>query len=158
MSLHDIVRSNRRGVAYEAAVRVQEVFNTTHLTDKDLRRVLEGVELELVEQPLPTGTIEIIKPGALIIAKDLPRPERRWAMAHGLGHHILDHGGDQTALDQIWRWHQEREADIFAGFLLFGIFLVDRSQSVYDLATRSNIPLHHILQWLGWLAASPWCS
>lgn len=134
------------------------MFNTARLGDKDLRRVLEGVELELVEQPLPTGTAEILKPGILIIAANLPRAERRWAIAHGLGHHILDHGGDQTALDQIWRWHQEREADIFAGFLLFGITLVGESQSVYDLALRSSIPLHHILQWLGWLAASPWCN
>ena len=156
MGVADILRTHAHGWAYETARQVRTTFGLRDvLSDDDIDRVLDGLGVDCDERDLPGQLTEMYADGLIVIQRGLARVQRRWAIAHAIGHH-LGHDGDQTDLEQSWRWRQERQADIFAGFLLISSVVVQRSRSVYDLADQAIVPVDQAVRWCGWLVTTPW--
>jgi len=79
----------------------------------------EGLEIMEVED-MPPRLQDLLYSNTIIIRKCLCPAERRWRVAHCLGHHFL-HRGNGSRLDPnkvIFNPRQEREADVFAGYLV----------------------------------------
>lgn len=156
MGVLNIVHAHAHGWAFDTARKVRTSFALGEtVSDDDLDRVLDGLGLEWRERDLPGRLTEMVTDGLIVVQKGLSHRERRWALAHATGHH-LGHDGDQTSLDLSWRWRQERQADIFAGFLLLSPNLMGRLRSVHELADRADVPLDQALRWCGWLVTTPW--
>jgi len=76
--------------------------------------------LEIIECWMPSRFDDVIFFDTIFLPTGLSGPERRWRVAHCLGHYLMHDG------NQIWcqenrirfRPKQEREADVFAACLL----------------------------------------
>lgn len=101
----------------------------------------------------------------IALRRGLRRPWQRWLLAHGLGHCLL-HEGNHMYLETIdqcyWVERQEREAEVFAGALIFGDLPrpIAGVGDVLDLAEWADVPLTVTLRWtrLAGLDASPAAS
>lgn len=91
-------------------------------TDDELAGVCVAEGLTLVEDcPELVGRVrEVLIGDCLCLACDLEHRERRWLVAHGLGHWLLHEPGLYFFRQdrRTGRGQQERQADEFAGWLL----------------------------------------
>ena len=88
----------------------------------DLRRVVDGLGLEVVSFPFQGRIKELIVDRVIGVRCGLPRPWFRWCVAHAVGHNLL-HVGTDLFLDS-WQWAShakaEAQAEEFASWLLGG--------------------------------------
>ncbi len=79
----------------------------------------EGLEIMEVDD-MPARLEDVLCMGTIVIRQAICPAERRWRIAHCLGHHFLHSGkGRARRADKvIFNPREEREADVFAGFLL----------------------------------------
>lgn len=79
----------------------------------------EGLEIMEVGD-MPPRLEDVFCLGTIVIRKGLRPAERRWRIAHCLGHHFLHRGtrkyGESNRL--VFNPREEREADVFAGYLI----------------------------------------
>ena len=151
--LIDRVRPRCHGRAHDLAISVREAFAVRAIpTDEDLEHVLDGLQIDVVERELPGDFTEVLSERVVVLQPGLPRAERRWLIAHAIGHTLL-HAGVQTRIMKEVRWQQERQADLFAGFLLMSLALLATARSAYEAAETFDVPLDRVVHWLGWLAS-----
>ena len=149
----DLVRSRCRGWAYEMALSVREAFAISGVpTDEDLQRILCCLQVDTAERELPRELAELLTNDVLILRPHLPHDCRRWAIAHAIGH-LLAHAGSQIQLPDVLTCRQERQADVFAGFLLIGLPCLEDSNSIFEVAEAACVPPERVAQWIGWLVA-----
>lgn len=126
-------------------------------TDDDLARVCAGEGLTLVlNAPELIGRVkEVLIGDCLCLAKGLDRRERRWLIAHGLGHWRMHEPTLHFYLRdrQIERDRQEWQAELFAGWFLWcdGPILpmgVIAEQGVTGLAELGQVPYEAAQRWL----------
>ena len=98
-------RRLRRHFGYEGRVEVDDLA--------------EALGLEVLAWPLAGRVQEVLMEGVVAIGDDLGPQERRWAVAHAIGHHLL-HSGNLVylRLATLLVPKLEREADDFAYGLL----------------------------------------
>jgi len=80
--------------------------------------IARGEGLEIIEvDDMPRRMEDMFLLDTIVIRSGLSPEERRWRIAHCLGHHFL-HEGSRRSDRVIFNPREEREADIFAGYLL----------------------------------------
>lgn len=152
MAIPEFFQSRQRGWAYRMALSVREAFAIRGVpNDGDLERVLDALNLDIAECDLPGDLSEVLTDGLVVLRPGLAGGRRRWALAHAIGH-ALGHAGNQARIDRQVRWRQERQADVFAGWLLLA-GSVDVAWSAWDLAQQADMPMALVVQWFGWLAS-----
>lgn len=79
----------------------------------------EGLEVMEVDD-MPPRIDDMLCLGTIVIRKGLGRLERCWRIAHCLGHHFLHSSGRDFRKHSrvFFKPREEREADVFAGFLV----------------------------------------
>jgi hypothetical protein len=127
-------------------------------TDDDLEDVCAGVGLLLhVGVPELVGSVrECVLGQHLCIARGVHRRERRWLIAHGLGHWLMHEPGLHFSRRERGIVHdqQEWQAEAFAGWLL----LADpptpplgriQADGVAGLADWAEVPYAKAHAWVG---------
>jgi Zn-dependent peptidase ImmA (M78 family) len=127
--------------ARRAGERLRAELELTGRTDSE--SAARGLGLDVVEWPFVTEIEEITLPDLVAVATRLGPEDRRWAVAHAIGHHRLHPGNhlwlrSRTNLASTF----EREAEEFA----YG-FLVDRmeafrsgAETAQEIATLFGVP------------------
>ena len=110
------------------------------------KEIAERMGLDVFSWPLPSDEIHETMVGrSMAVSHDLNDQERRWAIAHGIGHRVLHPG------NQIWLRSRtglaipfEREAEDFAYGLLVdeAEVLAERLGSMAEVAEHFGIPMH----------------
>lgn len=133
-------------------------------TDDDLRAICAGEGLTLVDAPELVGRVkEVVIQDCLCLATGLCRRERRWLIAHGLGHWMLHEPGGHFYVrdERLARGKRELQAELFAGWLLcadangappFGHL---RCEGVTGLADWVDVPYAAVNRWIAMLLAEP---
>lgn len=117
----------------------------------------EAVREVYVARPTGKGVA-----GYIGLQKGLSASWRRWLTAHALGHHVLHPTANHlylAACDDRYRINRhEREAETFAGWLMFGA--LDRRpvgvQDEMDLAVAADLPLTVTIRWCRLVALPPY--
>jgi hypothetical protein len=110
----------------------------------DMEYLVNEIGCELIEWPF-LSPVKEVKHGRWIgVAAGLDRRERRYLVAHALGHHLLHCG------NQLWfrDWQetsvlrQEREADEFAAHILMPETELERlgNPTTWDIAEYFGVP------------------
>jgi Zn-dependent peptidase ImmA (M78 family) len=100
----------------------------------DVAYLAEKLGVEVHEELNARNVKEVYFPDlqAVVISPGLPRHERNYLLAHGLGHHLFHRTGTErtgasfreelacgnVVMGQMGASRTEREADLFAGYLL----------------------------------------
>lgn len=88
-------------------------------------------------------------PPVVIVSEELDESERRYVLAHELGHMLCGH---ESLMSLCWtgngselgRWinrRQEAEADRAAALLLIPIQAIDRAEDEYEIAELCDVPV-----------------
>lgn len=120
----------------------------------DIRKIADALKIKVVEYPFPeklSGKVTVVN-GQMIIGvnKNHPEVRQRYTIAHEIGHFVNGHQHYQkTYVEDDKRFfdphfHQEKEADIFAGELLMPkSFLEDDVRNIgtdiQELAKKYNV-------------------
>jgi len=110
--------------------------------DMDQLACLEGCEI--VDWPLLFPVKEVKRGCWIGIAMGAGHSERRFLIAHALGHHLL-HSGNQLSFygpQKASLWKQEKEADEFAAHLLMPTAMLEEIGNLpaWELAERFGMP------------------
>ena len=104
-----------------AAKKARELRRKCGQTGKiDVDAVAALLGLRVIEWPFPSDEVQEVVVGRCIgVAPDLSEEERRWAIAHAIGHHVMHSGNEiwlraRTQLSLKF----ERQAEQFAYSLL----------------------------------------
>ncbi len=112
------------------------------ISRKDLRKY-EGMEPETIAQveglevmevdDMPPRLEDILCLGTIVIRRAICPAERRWRIAHCLGHHFLHRGKGRARYPDkvIFNPREEREADVFAGYLIGSLLAPQWIHEVY---------------------------
>jgi hypothetical protein len=114
------------------------------MISRDALRKYEGMEpeeiakaegLEILEvDDMPTRLEDVFCLGTIVIRKGLSAAERRWRIGHCLGHHFLHVGNRREGSSSgpvRFSTKEEREADIFAGYLEGALISPDWFRKLY---------------------------
>lgn len=115
------------------------------MTDDDLYKVYRRYRLIIRIYPL-VGIKGAWFGRGIVTSSELSDTERRWTLAHELGHHVL-HAGNRFYFNSSARDKQERQADLFAGWLLLGDSW--EGEEPWDIAEEAQLPEDRIRRWLG---------
>ncbi len=107
-----------------------------------------AVQVRLVPA-LPFGLPGAILDRLVVLDQHLPAPERRWVLAHELGHAALHVGNILVLSDSVWLRRQDRQADLFAGAYLLGEPPVAAEPRA--LAWETGLPVDRVHWWLSQL-------
>lgn len=96
-----------------------------------------GLSKELVS-PLAGRLKELYFDDVIVLKQGLSEPERRELIARALGHHFLHAGNHYAASKGAYSWdkYQERQAEIFAAYLLIPDVESDKA---FELAEGHNV-------------------
>jgi len=86
----------------------------------DIETLVVAEGCELIDWPFLSPVKEVKQGRWIGIAQGLDLKEKRYLIAHALGHHLL-HCGNQLSFDQHWqmvRQRQERAAEVCAAHIL----------------------------------------
>ncbi len=100
----------------------------------------EGLEiLEVDDMPPRIGDMLCLR--TIIIRRGLSPAERRWRIAHCLGHHFLHqgNGGNRKHSRIILNPTEEREADVFAGYLIGALMSPGWLNDLYEQIEPWNL-------------------
>ena len=125
----------------------------------DAQGLADAMGLHVRIWPLPAAEVhEITICGVIGVSADLDDAERRWALAHGIGHRILHPGNAVWARAHTLLGNRlEREAEEFAYGLLVdeGEALAERLPTLAEVADHFGIPMYTLWesasQTWGWL-------
>lgn len=143
-------------LAVRCACAIRERYGLTGVpSDDDLARVCAAEQLVVMQAPELVGRVrEVLIGSVLALARGLDRRERRWLIAHGLGHWLMhEPGGYVDVPDRdATRERQEWQAELFAGWLLCcdgPIPPIDRitRDGVAGLAEYAEVPDAAALRW-----------
>lgn len=81
----------------------------------------EGIEIQESDN-MPGRFDDVIVSGTIFLPRGLLTPEKRWRIAHCLGHHFMHNGNQVWCHDNsgVYRPKQEHQANVFAACLLTG--------------------------------------
>lgn len=130
-------------------------------SDEDLEAICAGVGLRVeCECPELVGRVqELVFGNNLCLAQGLTRRERRWLMAHGLGHWLMHEPGahffvrDRTIVQDRQEW----QAELFAGWLMLAESPIPplgriQREGVAGLAEWAEVPYRSVHVWVGMVA------
>lgn len=133
-------------LAESAAIRFARKHTLRHpITEEALDAALIAEELRVIDVPTGLPLEEFRKGKTIGIRADQPASWRLWLKAHALGHYLLHRGDQFNDCDEVRLARQEREADLFAGWLLIGDVWCE---SVWELAEERGIPVECVQRWL----------
>ncbi len=100
--------------ARRKALEVAKVY------DSNLQNILDVEGIGIIERPLFGRLRELYFGDFIVIKADLLEEERKELIAHALGHHFLHAGNHYGVSSGTYSWDklQERQADVFAAYLL----------------------------------------
>ncbi|MCL5291220.1 MAG: ImmA/IrrE family metallo-endopeptidase [Actinobacteria bacterium] len=118
-----------------AIAKAKEVFG---LYGNDLDKVLDKLGIQAVDAPLAGRLKELYFGDVIVLKEGLSEAERRELIAHALGHHFLHAGNHLAASKGAYSWDkfQERQADVFAAYLLIPKIQTDKA---FKMAEKNNI-------------------
>ena len=147
------------GIAVRHAMGVRRRYELVGPpTDDDLDRVCRGVGLKVeLDAPELVGRVkEMVIGNHLCIARGVHRRERRWLLAHGLGHWLMhEPGGHFFVQDRgILHDQQEWQAEQFAGWLMLAESSIPplgriQHEGVAGLADWAEVPYRAAHAWVG---------
>ena len=111
----------------------------------DVQGLADRLGLHVALWPLPAAEVhEITRGRRIAVSDELSDQERRWAIAHGIGHRIMHPGNHSWLRTHTWlavSW--EREAEQFAYGLLVdeAEALTERLSMLADVAEHFGIPM-----------------
>lgn len=133
----------RKARAYQivaAALRVRKQYSATPLNMPICPYVLSdsmGFDLRFMNIAPSLEGMYIANDNLILISSNRPEGRKRFTCAHEIGHHALGHG---TVIDEIIESGSsktaEREADLFAGFLLMPKGAVQNALSRYEAKNK----------------------
>ncbi len=133
--------------AHEAA----EQFARKHslcrpVVETVLDRALAAENIEVVDAPADLPVPEVRRGNVIGIRLGESHSWRKWLKAHALGHYLLHRGDQFENCDKLVLARQERQADLFAGWLLIGS--ARTSQPAWELAEQYGVPTECVEGWL----------
>jgi len=114
------------------------------MISRDALRNYEGIEpeeiaeaegLEILEvDDMPPRLEDVFCLGTIVIRRGLAVAERRWRIAHCLGHYFLHQGTERkyNATGVTFNQREEREADVFAGYLVGAMISPPWFRALYE--------------------------
>ena len=111
----------------------------------DVQELADRLNLRVALWDLPAAEVhEITRGRRIAVSDELSDQERRWAIAHGIGHRIMHPGNHSWLRAHTWlavSW--EREAEQFAYGLLVdeAEALTERLSMLADVAEHFGIPM-----------------
>ncbi len=115
------------------------------ITESALDEALAAEGFQVIETPADLPVREFRRGKVIGIRADQPSSWRVWLKAHALGHCLLHRGDQDQFSNQVLLRKQEREADLFAGWLLIGDLWCE---SVWELAEERGVPVECVERWL----------
>jgi len=109
---------------------------------------LAGIEI-LMYASLPGDLYDILAEPYGLMLRGIGREWELWLKAHLLGHRLL-HVGNQLEMPPPWVDWQERQAEVFAGYLIFGepADLYDGAiVTVRGVAMAAHVPMECVRRW-----------
>lgn len=137
-------------LAEELALRIRRRRRIKgSIATERLYSLAESLGLEIIEYPFQVFD-EVYLCGVVVLNPRLTTQMKRWLIAHALYHH-LRHDGNQLYRDSTdqswWTRQQERGANLFAGYLLWGTRANLGPIEPYELAEESDVPTECVEQW-----------
>ena len=133
------------GECYGRTLRTRFGLGPRPVEDAQLVAIARSLGLCVQERDL-VDVREVWASDLLVINSRLPREQRRWLLAHGIGHHAL-HIGNLFVLPTATIARQEREADLLAGAMLLGDSA--RRMDRAELAAYHQLPEEALTRWFG---------
>lgn len=124
------------------------------LGDCSLDDIMSGAGLSVEQRTFRSGLAEVVVDQTVVLGSGLTHPWQRWLKAHALGHNLL-HAGNQVEMPALMAGQQERQAEEFAGWLIFGPLPFGLRECTIDariLAEWGEVPVECVRHW--WLIVS----
>lgn len=137
--------TNRERVMQKALMLRCQVWEPGLRVDDLLDRVMAHLNLSTARVALPCGARAVIYDRLILLDTGLSPAERRWAIAHEIGHYVLHAGDFLTFYEPVLGSRRERQADLFAGTLLLGWPVADPPET---LADEYGLPFPQVAAWL----------
>jgi len=108
------------------AIKKAETINAIY--GNDLDKVLEAQGIQALDVPLAGRLKELYFGDIIVVKAGISKQERRELITHALGHHFLHAGNHYAASQGAYSWdkYQERQAEVFAAYLLIPKVLTDK--------------------------------
>jgi len=134
------VRKDRPHQIVAAALRARKQYSATPLNMPICPYVLSesmGFDLRFINIEPSLEGMYIASDNLILISSNRPEGRKRFTCAHEIGHHVLGH---ETVIDEIVESGPsktaEREADLFAGFLLMPKSAVQNALVRYGVKSK----------------------
>ena len=112
----------------------------------DVQDLADRLDLRVAEWPLPADEVhEITRGRRIAVSHELNDQERRWAIAHGIGHRVMHPGNHSWLRAHTWlAIGYEREAEQFAYGLLVDEAEAEAEQfsNLGEAAEHFGVPMH----------------
>jgi hypothetical protein len=115
------------------------------VSETALDGVLKNEGLKVIKLPAEFPIPEFLRGHTIGIRSDQSTSWRKWLKAHALGHYLLHRGNQLTSADDVIIAKQERQADLFAGWLLLAHAW--QGETPDEIAEKCGVPVERAQWW-----------